>query len=131
MELENSGGSAGGASPAGSFRIDEAMRQASQLDGPICLLDMGDNVGGGSPADGTELAHALRHQSAAAPAFVCLYDPDAVQQAAAAGVERRIPMRVGGKTDRSTWPTVRSGVHRRAACTMADSRSRSRGTAAS
>src|SRR5690606_22644827 len=36
--------------------IDAAVQQAVQLPGPVCLLDMGDNVGGGSPADGTWLA---------------------------------------------------------------------------
>src|SRR5262245_20820657 len=39
--------------------IPEALDRAATLAGPVCLLDMGDNVGGGSPADGTLLAHAL------------------------------------------------------------------------
>ncbi len=79
--------------------IDEALRRAAQLDGPICLLDMGDNVGGGSPADSTHLAHAIRRH-AIRPAFVCLCDPSAMQQAAQAGVGARIRMSVGGRTDR-------------------------------
>jgi microcystin degradation protein MlrC len=79
--------------------IEQALEQASKLDGTIGLLDMGDNVGGGSPADGTELAHALHRHAQLAPAFVCLYDPEAVRQAAAAGAGAHIRLRVGGKTD--------------------------------
>lgn len=85
---------------AGQFiSIDQALAQASKLDGPITLLDMGDNAGGGSPADGTELAHALVRHGQLWPAFVCLYDPDSVQLAAAAGVGARVRLKVGGKTD--------------------------------
>ncbi|MBI1832517.1 MAG: M81 family metallopeptidase [Planctomycetes bacterium] len=79
--------------------IDEAMRQASTLDGPITLLDMGDNVGGGSPGDGTELAHALARHPQLSPAFICLADPHAVQQASQAGVGTMVKLGVGGKTD--------------------------------
>lgn len=79
--------------------IDQAMQHASGLDGPICLLDMGDNVGGGSPGDGTELAHALQKRPSLAPAFVCLNDPEAVRQATTAGVGARLNLRVGAKTD--------------------------------
>jgi microcystin degradation protein MlrC len=80
--------------------IDEAMQRASKLEGPITLLDMGDNVGGGSPADGTELAHALHRNPQLAPAFICLNDGTAVVNAAIAGVGSSIKLAVGGKTDR-------------------------------
>jgi microcystin degradation protein MlrC len=76
----------------------EAVRLAAALDGPVCLLDTGDNVGGGSPGDGTVLAHELRRQKVG-PAFVCLADAGAVQQALAAGVNARSRMSVGGKSD--------------------------------
>src|SRR5205814_3701749 len=33
--------------------VADAIRRAATLPGPVCLLDMGDNVGGGSPGDGT------------------------------------------------------------------------------
>jgi microcystin degradation protein MlrC len=79
--------------------IDEAMQQAAKLEGPITLLDMGDNIGGGSPADGTELAHALHRHPQLAPAFICLYDPASVAQATAAGVGARVHLAIGGKTD--------------------------------
>ena len=79
--------------------IDQAMKEASQLEGPITLLDMGDNAGGGSPADGTELAHALHRHPHLAPAFVCLHDPAAVQRASVAGIGAQLRMSVGAKTD--------------------------------
>jgi microcystin degradation protein MlrC len=76
--------------------ISAAIEFACTHDGPIGLLDMGDNVGGGSPGDGTLLAHALRGANVG-PSFVCLYDPASVIAAAGAGHE--IELSVGGKTD--------------------------------
>jgi microcystin degradation protein MlrC len=78
---------------------EEALRQAMILPGPICLLDMGDNVGGGSPGDGTVLLHALARQPLR-PAFVCLHDPDAVAVAHDRGPGTQLSLAVGGKTDR-------------------------------
>lgn len=79
--------------------VEEAVARAAKLEGPVCLLDMGDNVGGGSPADGTVLLHALK-QANVAPAFVCLYDPAACRELAACQVDAVAPLRVGGKTDK-------------------------------
>jgi len=79
--------------------ISAALDRAALLAGPICLLDMGDNVGGGSPGDGTHLAQAIQ-QRRLPHAFVCLYDPPAVQRAAAAGIGARLTMQLGGQTDR-------------------------------
>jgi len=78
--------------------IESAMEQVRSLPGPICLLDMGDNVGGGSPGDGTLLAHALEAHPVG-EAFVCLHDPGAVHEAEAAGVGSTVRLRVGGKSD--------------------------------
>ncbi len=85
--------------------IDDALAQVATLPGPLCLLDMGDNVGGGSPGDGTLLAHAL-HQHQPGPAFVCLCDPEAVRQAEQAGVGATVPLRVGGKSDDRHGPPL-------------------------
>ena len=79
--------------------VDAALERASSLEGPITLLDMGDNVGGGSPGDGTTLVHALHGRPVLMPAFVCLCDPESVAQAEAAGVGGIVHLRVGGKTD--------------------------------
>jgi microcystin degradation protein MlrC len=87
--------------------IDEALDRAEKLKGPVCLLDMGDNVGGGSPADATLLAHALYKRRYPA-SFVCLFDPESVVQASAAGVGRRVSLWVGGKTDAQHGPPLQA-----------------------
>ena len=78
--------------------VDSAVRQAQSLAGPVCLLDMGDNVGGGSPADSTILAHALQ-KAGLSKSFVCLYDPEVVKQAVEAGPGSEIECLIGAKTD--------------------------------
>lgn len=91
---------------AGSFiGIDEALDKAAALNGPICLLDMGDNVGGGSPADGTLLAIAI-YQRKLPRSFVCLNDPEGVAAAESIGVGNRASFRVGGKTDNLHGPPL-------------------------
>lgn len=77
---------------------DDALQQAVRLPGPVCLLDMGDNVGGGSPGDSTHLAHAIRRQRVNR-ALICLCDPASVEQAAAAGIGATLDLELGGKTD--------------------------------
>lgn len=78
--------------------VAEAVERASRLDGPVCLLDMGDNVGGGSPGDGTVLAHEL-HRRQIGPSCVVLADPESQRAARAAGVGSRVRLRAGGRTD--------------------------------
>lgn len=78
--------------------MDVALEQTSKAIGPMCLLDMGDNVGGGSPGDSTHLLYAIcRH--GLRPAFACLCDPTAVQAAHQAGVGANLCISVGGRTD--------------------------------
>ena len=79
--------------------VEQAVDQAARLDGPVCLLDMGDNVGGGSPGDGTEIAREL-HRRAIGPSFVCLADAESAEQARQAGVGAKLGLRVGGQTDK-------------------------------
>lgn len=81
-----------------SFEVSDAVREAANGPGPVCLLDMGDNVGGGSPGDGTVLAQAVRALLKAST-LVCLYDPGAVREATAAGEGARLRLKMGGKTD--------------------------------
>ena len=78
------------------YDVREAIDRALESDGPVCLLDMGDNVGGGSPADGTWIVHAL-HERRIARSFVSLCDSEAVQLAMKAGVGASVQMQVGGK----------------------------------
>ncbi len=78
--------------------VEDAVEQALQGAGPVCLLDMGDNVGGGSAADGTFILHHL-HERGDARAYVCLYDPESAALAAAAGAGGSVTLTMGGKTD--------------------------------
>lgn len=115
---------------AGEFlTVDDAVRQAMSLAGPVLLLDMGDNVGGGSPGDGTALAHALQsrsrgdsrpeapreaassHSQSPRPprptsSFVCLADPQAAAQASHAGIGKRLRLTMGGKVETSQGPPL-------------------------
>lgn len=88
--------------------VEAALERASEAGKPVCLLDIGDNIGGGSPGDGTLLAHALSKQRN--KSFVCLYDPEAVVLAQAAGVGKRVTLRMGGKTDTLHGPPFEAEV---------------------
>lgn len=89
--------------------VDDALDRCEEMQGPICLLDMGDNVGGGSAADGTWLAHAI-HQRRIGPAFVCLYDPESVLVAERAGIGAHVELSVGGKVDTQHGPPLTATV---------------------
>lgn len=89
--------------------IEDAVDQAIAQEGPVCLLDMGDNVGGGSAADGTLIAHEL-HRRGDTTGFVCLYDAEAQQQARDAGVGNRVTLKMGGKTDEMHGPPLEAEV---------------------
>ncbi len=89
--------------------IPDAVAAALGSEGPVCLLDMGDNVGGGSAADGTLIAHELLDRGGT-DAFLCLYDPESVKQAVAAGTGGRLTLDMGGKTDDRHGPPIRAEV---------------------
>ncbi len=78
--------------------IPDAVDRAVAQKGPVCLLDMGDNVGGGSAGDGTAIACEL-HARGTATGFVCIFDPESQRRAREAGVGNRAVLRIGGKTD--------------------------------
>jgi microcystin degradation protein MlrC len=91
---------------AGEFiEIDEAIDMALATDGPVCLLDMGDNVGGGSAADGTFLAKRL-HERKVKASFIALYDPQAAKQCFDAGLGAELTLSVGGKSDDMHGPPI-------------------------
>lgn len=79
--------------------VEDALAQSRTLPGPVCLLDMGDNVGGGSSADGTQLLAAI-HSAQLGPAFGCIFDPAAVMACDQASPGASLRLRIGGKTDR-------------------------------
>jgi len=78
--------------------VEDAIDLAGKSDGPICLLDMGDNVGGGSAADGTFIATAIHHRGGP-KTLVCINDPESVAAATNADVGNRVTLSIGGKTD--------------------------------
>jgi microcystin degradation protein MlrC len=78
--------------------VEEAVEKAVGQQGPICLLDMGDNVGGGSSADSTLIAHEI-HRRGDTTCFVCLYDRESQERARRAGVGAKLELSMGGKTD--------------------------------
>jgi microcystin degradation protein MlrC len=77
---------------------EEAVEKATDSPGPVCLLDMGDNVGGGSAGDGTTLASVVYHRGGP-KTFIALFDPEGVAAAWEAGAGSSIELEVGGKTD--------------------------------
>jgi microcystin degradation protein MlrC len=80
--------------------IEDAVADAVRSDGPVLLLDMGDNVGGGGPGDATHLAHGVRAGNPKRrKSFVALYDPAAVRACDQAGPRKRVRLSMGGHTD--------------------------------
>lgn len=81
---------------AGFEPIAETLQRCKTLAGPICLLDMGDNVGAGSPADSTYIIHELLRCDLT-NAFICLYDPQTVASLASTDVGETISLSLGGR----------------------------------
>ena len=77
---------------------DALRRAASAPQGPIVLMDVGDNVGGGSTADSTILLE-IAQRLGVRRYLQSLYDPEAVAACVAAGVGETVTLAVGGKTD--------------------------------
>lgn len=85
---------------------EEAVSRAiAYHEGPVVLVDIGDNIGGGTPGDGTVILAELLRQGAR-DAVVVIADRAAVQQALQAGVGARIALTVGGKIDRMHGESV-------------------------
>ena len=84
--------------PAQAVARANSAPRTSPTQGPIVLMDVGDNVGAGSPADSTVLFSEILRQSAR-DSLVILYDPAAVQACLAAGPGAAVRLNVGGHTD--------------------------------
>jgi microcystin degradation protein MlrC len=77
---------------------DAVAAAIARPEGPVMLVDVGDNIGGGTPGDGTVLLAELLRQGAR-DAVVVIADAEAVRDAFAAGVGGTVETRVGGKAD--------------------------------
>ncbi|MGI8483411.1 MAG: M81 family metallopeptidase [Thermomicrobiales bacterium] len=79
--------------------VEEAVAQAiAYPEGPVVLVDVGDNIGGGTTGDGTVILSELLRQGAR-NAVVVIADHEAVQEALRAGIGATIDLTVGGKVD--------------------------------
>jgi len=77
-----------------------AIQRALEVPGgPVVLSDPADGVGGGSAGDGTHVLRAMLAANLTAPTLVTCIDPQAVQQAIAAGFDAMVTLSVGGKRD--------------------------------
>ncbi|MCR8486978.1 MAG: M81 family metallopeptidase [Crenarchaeota archaeon] len=87
--------------------VEKAIEIAvAAKEGPIVLVDVGDNSGGGAPCDNTVILKELLKRSAK-DAVVPLRDPEAVGIAFAAGVGKEIELEVGGKIDKRFYKPVK------------------------
>ena len=83
-------------------RLEDSVARAKAMphspgDGPVFLLDHYDNAASGGPMDTTRvLAEILRQQLDNVAAFG-IFDPQAVQQAQAAGIGTTVTLSIGGK----------------------------------
>ena len=89
-----------------ALEMAETHLAAHPSDGPVVLMDVGDNIGGGSSADSTFiLAEAQR--MGVRSLLQTLYDPDAVRGCTEAGVGGEVDILAGAKTDAMHGDPVR------------------------
>ena len=73
-------------------------------EGPIVLLDHYDNCASGGTMDTTLVLGAILREGLDNVAAFAIYDPEAVQQAIAAGIGAQITLSIGGKTKMPAIP---------------------------
>ena len=84
--------------PRGLSVADAVLLERGDANGPIVLLDVGDNMGAGTPGDSTFILEALQ-QAGRRSYLLTVHDPAAVAACVAAGVGEHIESLVGGKLD--------------------------------
>jgi len=82
----------------GMIPADAVRHGLAAAEGPIVLLDAGDNIGAGSAGDSTLILVEAISQGAGSY-LQTLRDPEAVDACDAAGLGGKVDLRVGGKTD--------------------------------
>ncbi len=83
---------------AGLPSVDEAVKEAIETEGTVCLMDSGDNIGAGGPGDSTIIFEALR-EAGATRVCVVLCDPEVAAACYEAGNGARLSLSIGAKTD--------------------------------
>ena len=87
--------------PIAEEAVDEAISTLSadgSGDGPVVLLDVGDNIGAGSTGDSTFLLAVAMRRSLRSW-LQTIRDPDAAAACFSAGKGERVSLEVGGKSD--------------------------------
>jgi microcystin degradation protein MlrC len=92
---------------APSLTVREGLAQGERLGRyPILLADQGDNTGGGAPGDSTEVLRTFLDLRLRDALLLYVVDTEAAQQAHAAGVGRRISVKLGGRSHPVQGPPV-------------------------
>jgi microcystin degradation protein MlrC len=85
--------------PSPREAVAQALALADAIEGgPIVLLDVGDNIGAGSSGDSTFLLHEAVRQGAKSW-LQTIRDTEAVAECVKAGVDNRLTLDIGGKSD--------------------------------
>ena len=79
---------------------------ANPTNGPVVLMDVGDNIGGGSSADSTVILREAQ-QMRMPRLLQTLYDPGAVQKCVEVGIGGSLNILVGAKTDNMHGTPIR------------------------
>lgn len=80
--------------------LEQAVARAKTLtDGPVLLLDHADNTGSGGTQDVMTVIGEVIRQGLEDVAVAAVWDPEAVQQMAKAGVGSTVTLKLGGRTD--------------------------------
>ncbi|WP_236789877.1 M81 family metallopeptidase [Amycolatopsis sp. GM8] len=74
--------------------VDEALDIAEREQGPVVLLDVGDNIGGGAPGDSTVILEAAIARGGRS-LVQTLWDAESVRQCGEAGVGATVTLEVG------------------------------------
>jgi microcystin degradation protein MlrC len=82
----------------------KAMPPGAPGEGPIVLLDHYDNCASGGTMDTTAVLAEILRQGIENVAAFAIYDPEAVQQAIAAGIGSEVSLSIGGKIEMPAIP---------------------------
>jgi microcystin degradation protein MlrC len=82
----------------------KAMPPSQPGEGPIVLLDHYDNCASGGTMDTTAVLAEILRQGLDDVAVFAIYDPEAVQQAIAAGIGAEVSLSIGGKIQMPAIP---------------------------
>jgi len=82
----------------------KAMPPGAPGEGPIILLDHYDNCASGGTMDTTAVLAEILRQGIENVAAFAIYDPEAVQQAIAAGIGSEVSLSIGGKIEMPAIP---------------------------